>query len=143
MTFIFSSGSGFVDPTAESFFGAALAMNGGSVWIAAPEADVAWRFDDPAATASVPDAESPLVHGTSLTAFGEGVVGGKARTSFQKICSWGKFFEMIKTKNSEIPEGADPPTTTFQKKAFGVDDRRRDATMVDHVRTSARRDVRP
>ena len=33
---------------------------------------------------------------------GTGVVGGKARTAFQKICPSGKFFEMIFKKNSEI-----------------------------------------
>ena len=79
--FSFSSGSGFVHPIAESFFGIALAINDGTVWIAAPEADVAWRFDDASATASAPDAESPLAHGTSLTAFGEGVVGGSPEDS--------------------------------------------------------------
>ena len=45
--------------------------------------------------------------------------GGKAWTSFQKICPSGKFFEMIFEKNSEIPGGLGalprPPQNNISK----------------------------
>ena len=64
---------------------------------------------------------------------GTGVVGGKARTSFQKSCPSGKFFEMIFNKKSEIPEGGSaPPTRTFQKSIW----RRRSSTRRNHGRPS-------